>query len=178
MRVYPERNGVECRACGATFASPDERGPFCGVCMDKFRHVYGKDNETDENLNKWLARQLELQLIRMKRYGFVRKCECITKGNDYKNAGYQCPCFANLCIDGRYMCKTHRKSATAATDTAEFLRSKDAPCRNTQARQRGPVFIEEWKDQYQWLEEVIFDLCSADDKFKESVLRGVKGLTI
>lgn len=181
--LYERSNGIECRACGAAFAQPDEEGPFCQPCMSKFRYEWGGSSRTrnssalsgglgrEDALNKWLARQLELNLVRKKKYGFVARCEALTKQDQNQNAGYQCPRYATQISCGRYLCAVHAKPVD--TSKPEYIRTKDMPSRNVQGKHGRTMFINEYKDPYDWLQEMIADLCKIDTDFKMSVLKGV-----
>lgn len=185
-RIYTKFDGVECRACGSTFAQPDKIGPFCRPCMNKFRYEYygnreslnsqtKKDRNThdEHDLNRWLARQLELNLARLKKYGFTNKCECFTKQNQNQNAGYQCPRFATTIYNGRYVCKVHNNSLLLEK---KKIRESKFPSRNAKIsnHHRECGFVEEIKDPYENLFEVLRDLANYDEDFKKCLKKAVE----
>lgn len=170
--LYERSNGIECRACGAAFAQPDDNGPFCNVCMRKFRYEhYGyrkaeqyveKENlkkqiHTEDDLNKWLCRQLELHVLRKKKHGFAARCEALCGQDQNGNGGYQCGFYASHISTGRYLCKDHIKREITTNGQRRHL----------------VQFIEEYRDPYSWLQEMISDLSKIDTDFKMSVMKGV-----
>lgn len=160
VNLYKESNGVECRACGAAFAQPDEYGPFCNVCMKKFRYEYygtidsKSKPHTDDDLNKWLVRQLELNILRKTKHGFAARCEGLTGQDQNGNLGYQCGFYASHKVCGRYLCESHA-----------YPKGKGFKHRTK--------FIEEYKSPYVWLEEMVSDLSKHDPDFRMAVLKGV-----
>lgn len=171
--VYDVTDGVECRACGAAFAPPDAEGPFCQTCMSKFRYeFYGRTEfketisgaielgynteikHTEDDLNKWLVRQLELHLITKKKYGFAARCEALTGSDINGNGGYQCSYRATNEVCGRYLCERHTFPKTR------------------QGEKGRVIMMDEYKNPYDWMEEIISDLCNTDSDFKLSVLKG------
>jgi hypothetical protein len=137
------------------------------------RYQHG-DNHTDGDLTRWLARQLELLIIRKARYGFSHKCEAITKQDQNANAGYQCPRYASIERDGRYLCKVHERSFHQDLTSRERLRTLGMPSRCGVNRHHGnrPVFIEERRDEVEFIEELIKGLAERDAEFM-AVLRRV-----
>jgi hypothetical protein len=47
------------------------------------------------------------------------------------------------------------------------------PSRMSNGKHGRTMFIDEYKDPYEWLQEMISDLSKVDAEFKMSVLRGV-----
>lgn len=186
-RIYEKFYGIECRACGSTFACPDDTGPFCRPCMNKFRYEYygnrevlnsptKKDRNThdEHDINRWLARQLELNLARLKKYGFTNKCECFTKQDQNQNAGYQCPRFATTIYNGRHVCKVHNRALLLE---GKKQRESNFPSRNTNignSHHRKAGFIEEIKDPYDNLFEVLRDLSEYDEDFKQCLKKVIE----
>lgn len=136
------------------------------VCMNKVRYQHPQGHSTDD-LNKWLARQLELNLLRIKKYGFAVKCEAITKQDQNNNAGYQCPRYSTHILDGRYICAVHNKPFNNERRDLSF------PSRQGERYEHKNIFIEERKCPYQFMGDLIKDLCNIDEEFREHVVRAV-----
>lgn len=159
-------DGVECRVCGATFARPcplKNKYKFCAVCFKRMLHDNGKDY-TEENVNKWLARQLELNILRVKKYGIASKCEAITKQNQNANAGYQCPRHATGFYNGRPVCKIH-----LPLDIYKPIRSPDSASRQSLNHKQGVIFIDEIPDYYKTLKKLVLEIAQKDEDFMKLI---------
>lgn len=110
-----------CRLCGATHAKPrrDSIGKVCDTCWTVFtRSLADSDPITELEFNRWLTRQMMLAANRLKKFGFVARCEAATLGHlDRSYAhhhlanGHQCKHWATHKVKGRFLCQGHARSS-------------------------------------------------------------------
>lgn len=137
--LYGKVDGVECRACGATFAQPDKYGPFCKPCMNRVRYKFHGEKYSDNELNEWLARKLMLHILRLKKYGHVFRCEALTAQDQNGNIGYQCPNYAITKYTEKWVCSHHREHKYS--------------------------FINDAMNPYLYLKNLISEISNKDEKF-------------
>lgn len=144
--------GVVCRACGATHATPDDNHTFgvCGVCWDRFGR--STKERTEDAFNRWLARELFLELRRLRLYGVSGRCEAVS--NWLYRDGAQCAHHATMMRDTRRVCGTHGKPAV---DVA-FVGGVQA-------------------DPYEVMFETLIDLAHVDERLMDCLQRAAKTAT-
>lgn len=108
---------VACRACGAVRGprgDHDNQGMewrICANCWVSFKRFteHGAPY-TDDDLNRWLARKLFLDLRRLAQKGIVGRCEAVSDWL-YGHRGQQCalPALMRL-ADGHLVCGQHLQS--------------------------------------------------------------------
>ncbi len=106
LALLAQVEGVVCRACGATHGVPaDETKTFgtCAVCWSRFSR--SKAANTEDGFNRWLARELFLELRRLRLYGVSGRCEAVS--NWLYRDGAQCAHHATMIRDTRRVCGVH-----------------------------------------------------------------------
>lgn len=79
----------------------------CNEALSNFTRLHGLPR--DINFSGFLVHQLTLARQRMIKFGTSNKCEAIAN-----NGGYQCSNWANFIIEGRHICKVHKRAPSKA----------------------------------------------------------------
>lgn len=149
LPIFPEEmKGVDCRACGAVRAQPcSNKWAICGTCYNKFLRMNDWKPLDDRSFLERLARQLLLDVARVRRNGTSKRCEAVASSG--KHAGrYQCAAPAVGWVDGRAVCAKHKSAIS-------------------------PDFVEASRlSEYERFSDAIAEICDADERFRQAILKG------
>ena len=120
-KLFERTDGIACRACGAASARSVHEtfkdaifDTVCDVCWRRFSQYCENQHKTatEDLFNRWLARQLFMDVRRLKHYGVAGRCEAVTTQGVWRHetslrAGYQCGMHASMVRDGRKVCHAH-----------------------------------------------------------------------
>lgn len=129
VALLEKEDGIQCRACGATYAFPHyTKYGACNSCLHKYEYwIRGcgvseeKKQDNLETFDLWLARFLLMQLKRLDKYGIVGSCEAMKQqGVRSGEKGYQCGNYARGMRDGRRLCHSHINSPNVAFVTNRY----------------------------------------------------------
>src|ERR1700722_1597065 len=83
-KLFERTDGIACRACGAASARSVHEtfkdaifDTVCDVCWRRFSQYCENQHKTatEDLFNRWLARQLFMDVRRLKHYGVAGRCE-------------------------------------------------------------------------------------------------------
>lgn len=130
--LYKRHDGIVCRACGAAHGSFDEEAlpDVCGDCWTRFKAAcrFRNQEPNTDRFNRWLARQLYLNVRRLKIYGVTGRCQAISGADSNLlrsgfafQGGYQCAVPATMIRDGKAVCTSHGRRADLVHFVSEPL---------------------------------------------------------